>query len=107
LQTQRYDRYGRSQIPRRYNRVNAGGLQRGGTINAAQQAVRDRAADNDGMDLAHAVDIADIAAAATQEARVLDTLDRAADEGVGDFHGAPCLSRYAARASSTASTIGI
>jgi hypothetical protein len=56
----------------------------------------------------HAVplQIADELATAAQKARILDPLDRAADIPVCPDHGLSAF-RYAARASSTASTIGM
>ena len=58
------------------------------------------------MQHALALQIADKLAAAAQKARILDPLDRAADIPVRSDHGLFAC-RYAARASSTASTIGI
>jgi hypothetical protein len=68
------------------DRVDAGDRQCRRDLDAADAAVRDRAAQDCGVQHAGAHEIADIFAAAAQKAQVLDPLDRAADVPVED-HG--------------------
>ena len=60
---------------------------RGGRVEAANAAMRDRAAQDRRMQHALAPQIADKFAAAAQKAQILDPLDRAADIAVRPDHG--------------------
>ena len=76
-------------IPRGDHGMHAGECERAGNVDRADAAVRDRAAQDRGVQHVLAGEIVDILPAPAQEAQVLAALDRAADEGV--LHEPPCL----------------
>ena len=69
-------------VGRRDDGAHAGPRQRGGAIDAANAPMGDGAAQDDGMQQSGPADVVDVLALAAQEAQILDTLDRAADEGI-------------------------
>ena len=64
------------------DRMHAGPRQCGARIDRADAPMRDRAAQDDGVQNVFAGDVVDELAAAAQEAQVFKTLDRAAHEGI-------------------------
>ncbi len=70
-------------IRRRDDSAHAGARARGLGIDGADAAVRNRAAQDDGVQDAVEREVVDILSAAGEKAEVFETLDRAADESVG------------------------
>ncbi len=108
-------RHRMADILRRDDAVHPGKRARPRDIDRADAAVGHGAAQDGGMQKPLAREVIDIFPTPTQEAQVLEAFNRAADEGVDRPHGealvaAPSLAAsflYAARASSTASTMEI
>ena len=71
------------------HRAHAGQRQRGGRVEAADAAVRNRTAHHRGMQQAVAVQVINILAAPSKEAQVFDTLDGSPDIGIPARHGVP------------------
>src|ERR1043166_2552545 len=96
----------RADLRRRDDGPNAGNNARRSRVEAANSAMRDRAAQDRCVQHSFALQIPDKLASAAQKPQILGPLDRAADITVRPDHGL-LVFRYAARASSTASTIGM
>jgi hypothetical protein len=105
LQPHRDDRSAAGHVARRDDCMHSRNLQSLGGIDGHNASVSHGAAQDDRMQQAFAAEVVDVFAAAAQEAQVFPPLDAAADEGI--LHRPVSDFLYAARASSTASTIGM
>ncbi len=86
LKTERDKGHRGAEVMRRDDRAHAGHGQGDRRVDGADTAMGDGTAQDDGVELALEIDIADEPPAATQKAKVLDPLDGAADQQVSRGH---------------------
>ena len=86
LKPQRNARHVRSQITRRDDGPHTWQVQRIRSVDPSYAAVRDRTAQNHGMELTLPVDVGNVLSTTAQKPRVLHALDRAADKPVCRLH---------------------
>ena len=87
---QRNPRDRRADVGRGDDGVDAGPRAGGAGLDAADAPVRDRAAQDHGVQKIIAGEVVDELAASAQEAKILDPFDRAADKGVACALSGPC-----------------
>ena len=86
LQPQRHCRHLVAEIGGRQHRIDAGQVEGGLRIDAAQNAMRDGAAQDHGMQLILLRDVVDVDAAPAQQPQILDALDGTADIRIRRVH---------------------